>query len=113
MEIPNETEMKYNCEVCNYKCIYPAHWKQHIESEKHKTGKRGTRCDKKYPDKCPKCEFIPKSNTNYLQHTLIYHSTKEERKEKFPFYCEACDSGAFTKQSFETHKTSKKTQVIK
>jgi hypothetical protein len=41
MEISNETGMKYNCELCNYKCIYPAHWKQHIESEKHKNnGKR-------------------------------------------------------------------------
>ena len=41
MEISNE--MKYNCELCNYKCIYPAHWKQHIESEKHKNnGKRKT-----------------------------------------------------------------------
>jgi len=41
-----ETEinnMKYHCEYCNYKCIYPAHWKQHIESEKHKNqGKRKT-----------------------------------------------------------------------
>ena len=36
MEIPNDPETKYNCQVCNYKCIYPAHWKQHIESEKHK-----------------------------------------------------------------------------
>ena len=26
--------MKYNCEVYNYKCLYPAHWKQYIESEK-------------------------------------------------------------------------------
>jgi hypothetical protein len=34
MEIPNEAEIKYNCEVCNYKCIYPAHLKQHIISEK-------------------------------------------------------------------------------
>lgn len=36
MEMTNEIEAKYYCECCNYKCIYPAHWKQHIDSEKHK-----------------------------------------------------------------------------
>ena len=56
MEISNEAEIKYNCKVCNYKCIYPAHWKQHIESEKHKNnGKRKTRSDKVLEPKCKHC----------------------------------------------------------
>lgn len=105
-------EYKFRCEKCEFFTNSQASYRNHEATEKHKSGKRGTRCDKKYPDKCPKCEFKPKSNTNYLQHTLIYHSTKEERKEKFTFYCEACDSGAFTKQSFETHKTSKKHKLL-
>ena len=25
---------------------------------------------KKYPDKCPNCNYKPKSYTNFLQHTL-------------------------------------------
>jgi hypothetical protein len=76
-------EHKYICEKCNFSTNSQSAYKIHESTEKHKSGKRGIRCDKKYPDKCPKCEFKPKSNTNYLQHTLIYHSTKEERKEKF------------------------------
>ncbi len=36
METSNETEIKYYCEACNYKCLYQAHWKQHLECDKHK-----------------------------------------------------------------------------
>jgi len=36
MEQPIEKEPTYYCECCNYKCMYPAHWKQHLECEKHK-----------------------------------------------------------------------------
>ena len=48
METSNETEIKYHCEACNYKCLYQAHWKQHLECEKHKNnGTRKPRKDKK------------------------------------------------------------------
>ena len=38
-------------------------------------GKKAIRSDKKYPEKCEDCEYKPKSNRNYIQHKLIYHST--------------------------------------
>ena len=48
METSNETEIKYHCEACNYKCLYQAHWKQHLDCEKHKNnGTRKPRKDKK------------------------------------------------------------------
>ena len=41
METYTEPNANYHCECCNYKCIYPSHWKQHLECEKHKNnGKR-------------------------------------------------------------------------
>lgn len=107
-----EKEYKYNCEKCEFYTNSQAAYKIHIISGKHASGKRTLRCDKRYPEKCPNCDYEPKSNTNYLQHTLIYHSTKEIRKEKFPYYCEKCDYGSYAKQSFETHKSSKRHKLI-
>ena len=84
MEIPNEPETKYQCEVCNYKCIYPAHWKQHINSEKHKNnGKRKTRSDKVLEPKCKHCEYKTNNLTCMKVHCLTQHSNKEERKKEF------------------------------
>ena len=66
----NDTpKMKYYCECCNYQCLYPAHWKQHIESEKHKNqGKRKTRSDKVLEPKCKYCDYT----TNNLTCMKIY-----------------------------------------
>jgi len=81
MEIPNESETKYNCLVCNYKCIYPAHWKQPIESEKHKNnGKRKTRSDKVLEPKCKHCKYKTNNLTCMKVHCLTQHSNKEEKK---------------------------------
>jgi hypothetical protein len=104
----NNEKYRYSCEKCLFFTNSQASYKIHLMTNKHTDGKKATRCDKKYPEKCSKCDYKPKSNTNYLQHTLIYHSTKEERKEKFTFYCETCDYGSFTEKSLITHKNSKK-----
>ena len=78
--------------MCNYKCIYPANWKQHIESEKHENnGKRKTRSDKVLEPKCKHCEYTTKNLTCMKVHCLTQHSTKEERKKEFIYYCEKCD----------------------
>ena len=37
------------------------------------------------------------NKNNYLNHILNNHSTKEEQKEKFKFYCDWCDFGVFVK----------------
>jgi hypothetical protein len=105
-------EYKYKCEKCIFYTNSQASYKIHISTDKHKTGKKARRCDKKYPEKCEKCEYEPKSNTNYLKHILIYHSTKEERREKFIYYCERCDYGSFTEKSLDIHKNSKKHKLL-
>ena len=82
METVNEIEKKYYCDCCQYKCIYPAHWKQHIESEKHKNnGKRKTRCDKVLEPKCKCCEYTTTRTINMKLHYLNNHANKEERKK--------------------------------
>ena len=87
METTNETEINYYCEVCNYKCLYPAHWKQHIESEKHKNnGKRKTRSDKVLEPKCKYCEYKTNNLTCMKVHCLTQHSNKEERKKEFKYF---------------------------
>jgi hypothetical protein len=103
-----EAQYRFNCEKCNYHNNSQAAYNNHLISSKHLTGKKATRCDKKSPEKCPHCNFVPKSYTNFMQHTLIYHSSKEERQEKFLFYCDKCDYGCFAIKSFNIHKESKK-----
>lgn len=105
-----ETDNKYYCECCNYKCIYPAHWKQHIESEKHKNnGKRKTRSDKVLEPKCKHCDYITSRTINMKLHYLNNHSNKEERKKEFKYYCEVCDFGNFSKGLFKLHMEAKHT----
>jgi hypothetical protein len=46
------------------------------------------------------------NKNNFMTHKLNNHSTKEERKKEFKYYCEACDFGVFTESSYEKHKNS-------
>ena len=72
----NDIKSKYHCDTCNYDCLYPAHWKQHIESEKHKNeGKRKPRSDKKFDPKCNVCDYTTTRTTNMKLHYLIHHAT--------------------------------------
>lgn len=102
-------ETKFYCQQCDYKCIYPAHWKQHIESDKHMNGgKRKPRCDKILQPKCELCSFETNNLTNMTTHKLTKHSSKEERKIGFKFYCEKCDFGTFAQILFTRHLETKK-----
>ena len=104
-----ETKTKYYCECCNYNCLYPAHWKQHIESEKHKNqGKRKPRSDKILEPKCKICNYITNNLTCMRVHILTNHSTNEERKKEFKYYCEKCDFGTFAEILFTRHNETKK-----
>jgi hypothetical protein len=108
MENTIEINIKYNCDLCKYKCIYPAHWKQHIESEKHKNnGIRKPRSDKTFEPKCKSCDYITTRTTNMKLHYLNHHSNKEERKKEFKYYCEDCDFGHFTKALYKAHLEAK------
>lgn len=103
-----ETDAKYMCECCNYKCNYLAHWTQHINSDKHMNdGKRKPRSDKVFNPQCQHCEYKTTRNTNMKLHYLNHHSDKEERKKKFKYYCEECDFGHFTKALYKAHLEAK------
>ena len=53
---------------------------------------------------CDKCDFSSTNKNNYLTHKLNNHSTKEERKQQFKYYCDTCDVGVFSETSFNNHK---------
>lgn len=108
-EVLQEKEYKYNCERCNYRCNENSKWDKHINTEKHKTGKNKKRSDyKEEPYKCNICEYKTRNNALYKQHTLNYHSTKEEREKEFKYYCKACDYGTISKNILDKHNLSDK-----
>jgi hypothetical protein len=94
-------DKKYYCEKCNFGCNYESAWKHHEISIKH-TGIK----DKQYnfkPKTCDKCEYQTLCSSNLKLHKLNHHSTQEERKTGFKYYCEECDYGIFGKKLFEKH----------
>lgn len=98
----------YNCKICDYTCQYESHWKQHIESKKHKNNGIQTRSDKFLDNKCKLCPFEANNSTNMLVHILTKHSTPERRKKEFKYYCDKCDFGTFTQILFSRHQETKK-----
>lgn len=106
-------EYKFNCDKCNYRTKHESHWKIHIETELHKTGRRKKRSDIKEEYKCEQCEFKSKNVYNMKQHKLNEHSEKQERKKEFKYYCEYCDIGTFSEEIYEKHiKTQKHQNII-
>jgi len=103
---------KYVCVKCNFKCNIKAKWETHINTELHKTGIRKKRSDYKEPINCEHCNYKTKNKTTLLKHKLTQHSTKEEREQKFKYYCTLCDYGTFSLDSFEIHKNTKKHKNI-
>ena len=76
---------KYYCSKCDFKCKYPAHWNQHLISNKHNNVKRKARSDKILEPKCKLCDYQTNKTTNMKLHYLNHHSTKEERKKSLSF----------------------------
>jgi hypothetical protein len=102
-------DTKFYCSDCDYKCLYPAHWKQHIENKKHiNKGIRKPRSDKILEPKCELCHFITNNLTNMKTHKLTKHSSTEQRKMEFKFYCEKCDFGTFGELLYTRHLETKK-----
>ena len=42
------------------------------------------------------------------KHVLNEHSTKDEKKKEFKYYCENCYFGTFSKDTFELHNNTNK-----
>jgi hypothetical protein len=99
---------KYKCVQCDFFTNTKQAYERHIDTDKHNAGGIISRSDKKYPDKCESCDYKPTSNRSYNQHKLNFHSSKEERKEKFKYYCEKCDFGTFIEKSYNNHINSEK-----
>ena len=96
---------KYYCEKCKYGTDIRYSLIQHNNTELHKTGSRGKKQIKvKEEFNCNECNYKSLNKNNYLTHKLNNHSTKEERKQQFKFYCDTCDFGVFTETSFNNHK---------
>ena len=106
----NIIENKYICEKCNFKCNIISRWDVHINSEKHKFGKRKTRSDYKQPYKCENCNYITKNKLMLLQHKLNEHSIIEEREKGFKYYCKNCDYGTVSKDLYDNHINTNKHQ---
>lgn len=109
-----ENGSKFYCEKCNYRCNYKAHYDQHLKSGKHLNGKitkiHTKERIKKEPIiyKCEKCEFTSNHIYNFKTHVLNNHSNVEERKKEFPYYCECCDYGIYSKDLFDNHLLKKR-----
>jgi len=104
-------EYKYFCEKCQYGTNIKNSIERHNESNYHKTGIK-TRKEKenKVSYECKECKenkYITDNKSNYVLHKLNNHSTKEERKKEFKYYCELCDFGVFAETIFNIHKESK------
>jgi hypothetical protein len=104
-----QTEFKYNCVNCNYKCNEKSKWEKHINTVKHTTGQKKVRSDYEGPYKCTICiDYETPNKTMYKQHILNYHSSKEKREEGFKYYCKLCDYGSFSKDLLEKHNLTVK-----
>lgn len=92
--------------ICsNSKVMYETH----LSREVHKSGKRAVRCDKReFPEKCPKCNYIPKNFITFTRHNLIHHTSKEDRKKAYKYFCETCDFGTPSEKLFNNHKATSK-----
>jgi len=104
-------QYKYYCEKCNYMTNIKNSMNLHNKSILHLTGVAGKRNlkenDEKKIYKCEKCEFMTKNKNNYIVHKLNNHSTKEERKEQYKYYCELCDFGVLSESLFKKHEETK------
>lgn len=105
---------KYSCDKCGFYCQFKSLWDKHVDTELHKTGKRKKRYDCKDPYKCTECDHETRNIVTHKKHILNAHSNKETRKKEFKFYCDYCDFGTFSKNTYETHnKTKRHILVVK
>jgi hypothetical protein len=113
-----DSGLKFYCEKCNFKCDFQVYYERHLKTGKHINGKI-TKIHKKERikkdaviHKCEKCEFTSTHFYNFKTHILNYHSSIEERKKEYPYYCECCDYGIFSIDNYNKHLLTKK-HIIK
>jgi hypothetical protein len=101
------SQYKYFCNKCNYGTDVKNSMALHNKSQLHITGIAGKRNIKSEEEKkiykCEQCDYLSKNKNNYLVHKLNNHSTKEERKKEYKYYCEYCDFGVLSKSLYAKH----------
>ena len=107
----DEKKIKH-CEKCNKTFTSNAHYLIHCETELHKTGKRKARTDIKEEFKCSICNiYTTKQPTNMKLHILNNHSSIEEKKNGFKYYCEICNIGYFIEHKIIAHLETTKHKI--
>jgi hypothetical protein len=102
-----ETKMKMLvCSTCHYETPIKAYWDRHLLSWKHQHG--GQTKSKILKANCEKCGVKFSTTTNMKQHMLVHHSSPQERKKQYKFYCDVCDYGSFAKPAYEQHVLTRK-----
>ena len=100
---------KYYCEKCKYGTNIKNSIERHNLSNYHVTGIK-TRKEKEnkiiYICNKKDCEYQTINKSNFELHNLNNHSTKEERKKNFKYYCELCDFGSLAETLFINHNES-------
>ncbi len=104
-----DTTYKYYCDKCKYGTNAKNHYSQHCKTTLHLTGKRKVRTDRKVDSyNCDICDYTATNHINYKSHKLNNHSTIEERKTQFTYYCDCCNFGVFMKSSYNKHMNTNK-----
>lgn len=102
-------EFKFFCDKCNYGTNNKMSMVVHEHTTLHLTGKHGKlnfkKSDKKIY-KCDICQTTYSSKANLFIHNLNNHSTKEERKKGYKFYCDLCNIGYMDNQKYTHHLTT-------
>ena len=100
---------QYTCEKCYFTTNTKQLYDRHLLTGKHINGCI-TRTKKDIPPlSCTICNNYKTINTFNLQtHILNHHSSIEERGQKYPFYCNVCDFGVYSKASIDKHIKSNK-----
>ena len=99
----------FKCEKCKFGTHYKQAFDRHNLTGKHINGQI-TRIHKIPPElTCNICNNYKTDNIFNLNiHKLNNHSTSQERKDKFKYYCEKCDFGGFSSTSINAHIKTKK-----
>jgi hypothetical protein len=100
---------KFFCEKCKYGTNIKQTYNRHILSGLHINGTKTITPRNIITYTCNECNnFQTKNKYNFTTHKLNYHSTKQQRKETYKYYCDTCDFGVFSSQSIDNHIKSNK-----
>ena len=108
-------EFKFFCEKCNYGTNKKMSMVVHVNTSLHLIGKHGRSLVKKLDKKkyeCSICQTNYSSKGNLLMHNLNNHSTKEEKKKGYKFYCDICNIGYMNSSKYNHHLTTSSHQNV-